>query len=284
MYEDFMVVILLTWYYLQARIKKSKKRTILCYPKKPVSYHVLYQLCRFNGFTITTIPQKADAVVYFEDTTYRTYDATIRMLGKENTVINYHCSDISKKKVDTIHTKVFGYSLEIDPQTYKGEYVKKGNANSLHNGIILSHPERPQKGYVYQLLVQNEVDDELVEIRLPIFKNIIPFAYLKYRPLSCRFLSNNNRVMLVKTEQVISKNEYQKIVLLCEKLGLDYGELDVLRDAKTKKLYIVDANNTPAGPPYQLPLSEYKRTMELMSRAFQQAFLVTFFAHLVILT
>ena len=43
----------------------------------------------------------------------------------------------------------------------KGKYVKKGNLNSLHNGVVLDHPEKPQKGFVYQTLINTEVNDNL---------------------------------------------------------------------------------------------------------------------------
>ena len=32
-------------------------------------------------------------------------------------------------------------------------------------------------------------------------------------------------------------------------MGIDYGELDILRDNNDGRIYIVDANNTPSGPP-----------------------------------
>jgi len=32
-------------------------------------------------------------------------------------------------------------------------------------------------------------------------------------------------------------------------MALDYGELDVLRNKNDGKIYIVDVNNTPQGPP-----------------------------------
>jgi hypothetical protein len=32
-------------------------------------------------------------------------------------------------------------------------------------------------------------------------------------------------------------------------MGLDYGELDAVRDAASGRLYVLDVNNTPFGPP-----------------------------------
>ena len=45
------------------------------------------------------------------------------------------------------------------------------------------------------------------------------------------------------------KDELNKIHRFCAKIGMDYGEVDVLRDRDDGRIYIVDANNTPSGPP-----------------------------------
>jgi len=122
-------------------------------------------------------------------------------------------------------------------------------------------------------LVNNVKNGEACDIRLPIFGKTIPFAYLKYRPTELRFSAKFKRVYIVKPDKVITNNEYKKILELCHKMGLDYGELDVLRDSDTQKLFIVDVNNTPAGPSLYLPMKEKIRAIWLMSDAFQQAFL-----------
>jgi hypothetical protein len=272
-YENCIMNFPLHLYYLQARMKNDNKKIILCYPERPNYSHTLEQVCRFSNFTITNKPQKVDAVIHFEDTTYREYDSVLSGLNKKYRVINYRCSDISKANVDKIHKKVFGYGLTINPQTYKGKYVKKGNLNSLHNGVILDHPEKPQKGFVYQTLINTESNGELIEARFPIFGKKAPFVYLKYRPLDNRFGSKNNRIEVVQPEKVVSKDEYKKILEFCQEIGLDCGELDVLRDNKTKKIYIIDVNNTPSSPPYEISFSAYKKCLQMMSDAFKQAFL-----------
>ena len=273
LYEEYIRLLPFKYYHLKALIKKNKRKTILSYPEKPVYYHLLYQICYFNGFTITNKPQKADCFIHFEDTTYRKYDLVIRKIAEKNRVINYRCWDISKKRVEKVHKQVFGYNLSIDPQAHRGNYLRKGNLNTLHDGVVLSYPEEPRKGYVYQRLVNNIKNGEACDIRLPIFGKIIPFAYLKYRPPELRFSDKFKRVYIVKPDKVITNNEYKKILELCHKMGLDYGELDVLRDNDTKKLFIVDVNNTPAGPSLYFPMKEKIRAIWLMSDAFQQAFL-----------
>jgi hypothetical protein len=259
-------------YYLEARLKTKDRKKIFFYPEKPIYYHALYQICHFSGFSITDKSKEADFVVNFEDTTYRKKHAVLDKLHKKNPVINYACRDISKVQVDKAHKKVFGYSISINPKTYKGKYVKKGNVNSLHNGILLDKPEAPEKGYVYQLLVNNVIKKESVEMRVPVFGTTIPFIYLKYRPLHSRFGSFNNRVELVKPEKLLSPAEYTNIIAFCREMGLDCGELDILRDKVTKKIYIVDVNNTPSSPPFQLPQKYFKTVLRMMSEAFQSAF------------
>jgi hypothetical protein len=272
-YENYIMNFPLHIYYLQSRMKNTTKKTILCYPEKPNYSHTLEQVCRFSNYTITNKPQKVDAVIHFEDTTYRKYDSVLSNLNKKYRVINYRCNDISKENVDKVHKKVFGYGVSINPQTYKGIYVKKGNLNSLHNGVVLNHTEKPQKGFVYQTLINTESNGELIETRFPIFGQNIPFVYLKYRPLDNMFGSKNNRIEVKHPEEVVSKSEYKKILAFCQEIGLDCGELDTLRDNKTKKLYIIDVNNTPTSPPYQLSFGAYKKCLQMMSEAFKQAFL-----------
>lgn len=259
--------------YIRPRAKTTNPKTILFYPQWPYACYTLYKICYYNGYTITNKPQHADAIVYFEDKTYRKPDALLQALHEKHFVINYNSRDISKKHVDEIHKKVFGYNLSIDPQTYKGKYVKKSDENSLHNYVILDTPQKPQKGYVYQRVVNNEINGEAIDLRLPIFGNKIPVSILKYRPVLSRFDAGNTRATIMKPEDVISPEEYKQILRFCREMNLDCGELDVLRDKDTKKLYIVDVNNTPGGPPLELTKDNLQRAIERMSAAFESEFI-----------
>ena len=100
--NEYFTYLPLKFWYLSAGLKKHSLKTILCYPDKPLYYHSLQQICYFSGYTITNIPQVADAVVHFEDATFGKHDQTLQRLGKKNKVINYHCFDISKEKVEKI--------------------------------------------------------------------------------------------------------------------------------------------------------------------------------------
>ncbi|MDQ6770676.1 MAG: hypothetical protein M3Z54_11900, partial [Gemmatimonadota bacterium] len=53
-------------------------------------------------------------------------------------------------------------------------------------------------------------------------------------------------------------------------IGMDFGELDVLRDRNSGKIYVVDANNTPAGPPTVLSKQDSARALHILLESFHQ--------------
>ena len=130
--------------------------------------------------------------------------------------------------------------------------------------------------FVYQKLIQNEVEDGLVEdMRVPIFRNKTPFVYLKYRSVKDRFVDRNHtnkKATIMEVAEVLSEDELNNIHRFFEKIGLDYGEVDVLRDRGDRRIYIVDANNTPSGPPSSISDDEGKVAIVRLSQAFEEAF------------
>jgi len=58
----------------------------------------------------------------------------------------------------------------------------------------------------------------------------------------------------------------------CSRIGLDYGELDVLRNKDDGKIYIVDVNYTPWGPPAKLSDDENRIALIRMSEVFKQLY------------
>jgi len=276
-YAEFsLITVPLTIYNFKSKLSLKPRKTILFYPDVPEFIQVLKQLCQFNAYKISydlKDAEKADAVIFFTDSTFREPDEKLKNIGKNRQIINFNSRDISKERVDRIQEKVFGYGLTINPETFKGKYVKKGNINAMHNGVILDKPEKASKEYVYQHVVNNVINDLVVDIRVPVFKDTIPFVYLKYRPLLTRFESDNVKSRVTKVEEVLSKEECEKIIQLCREMEIDHGELDILRDKDTKKLYVVDVNNTPGGPPFGLTRREYKNALQNMSNSFINAFL-----------
>ncbi len=253
-----------------------RAKTILTFPEEPDSKAVLYKICHLLGYRITRNTNKnVDLIINWEDTTYRCDYAVLNELNKSQQVLNLGCKDISKKRVDQVHQAVFGYSLAVDPLTHTGPCVKKSNNNCAHDGVILQCPvTETDEQAVYQIVVNNLVSDGYVQdIRVPIFgEKKIRFCYKKYRRLQDRFSNENTFVELCEVDTVLSAEENELLLHFCRCMGLDYGELDVLRDVDTRKLYVVDVNNTPSGPPNHLDDESVQRALRSLSEEFVSSF------------
>jgi hypothetical protein len=189
-------------------------------------------------------------------------------------MINGHCIDTTKKTVMRAAAEVFGYDYEIDPEVYHGVFVCKSDLNAKHDGIVLHAPTEPNPRYVYQRLINNSIGDGLVEdIRLIYMSGLLDFAYRKVRPINHRFSNTNSAVYIVPTSDVISAEEQDQIAVLCKSTGLQYGEIDTLRDRDDLRLYVVDINRQPNGPPNGLPARSAWRAVTTMAGNFRRAFL-----------
>ncbi|KRR10475.1 hypothetical protein CQ12_10485 [Bradyrhizobium jicamae] len=101
----------------------------------------------------------------------------------------------------------------------------------------------------------------------------LPLVYLKRRWKHQRFVNTNFEVKIVPTENVTSAQERKLILSFAREIGLDFGELDTLRDRGTGKLYIVDAAKTPFGPPGRLSFLQKRKAVKRISAAFRSEFL-----------
>jgi hypothetical protein len=277
MLEDtiFRIKWLLNYY----RNGKTNK-TILFYPQFPSKTTILHKIFTALHFNITNNPDKGHCLtIYWDDTTYRKPNSLIREMGKSGTVVNLNSMDISKSFVDEVFTRVFGYSCLIDCQTYSGYIVKKNEVNAFHDGMIVQGPVLREAGFVYQKLIDNSVDDGLTaDLRIPIINGVIPLIYIKYKPDEERFglfkrkHHRQKSVELHSPEALLSADEISKLIEFCKEFHLDYGELDVLRDRDDGKIYIVDVNNTPTGPPYMNP-KERQAALQKMTEVFVRQYL-----------
>ncbi|PLX22440.1 MAG: hypothetical protein C0599_06365 [Salinivirgaceae bacterium] len=269
-------------YYKRFRQNGKKHHTILFYPRFPDRKTVIKKILdRLNYNISSSLKLPYSKIIHWQDTTYREYDDTILTLAEKERVINFNCRDISKTKVDELHQEVFGYSTVIDPQKYEGKCVKKNILNAKHDGIILDCPinETPEEGFIYQKLIDNQYDETMVEdIRVSIIGNKIPLAILKYKPVEKRFggfRKNQDGIkapVVKEPGEVFSREEMENITILCQKIGLDVGEIDVLRNKNDGKIYVIDINNTPTGPSH-LTEEELDFAVGKLADAFESEFL-----------
>lgn len=264
--------------YLKALMQNNfRAKILLAYPDLPSRWHIIYKIAHNLGYRITNnLASPANVVINFEKATFGTLDDNLISLCEKYDVINYRSKNISKKHVDLLFEKVFGYSISIDPTSYEGLAVKKSDVNAMHDGTIITCPiSEIAEGFVYQRLVNCQVNDDMImEYRVPIFNGTIPFVYLKYRSIDDRFgfLPYNITIEIAEVWEVLTQEEVEKILLFCIEMGIDLGELDVLRDKDDGRLFIVDANNTPSGPPKSIRKKEAEIALKRLSIAFEKAF------------
>ncbi|WP_319405991.1 hypothetical protein [uncultured Desulfosarcina sp.] len=261
------------------------KRKILFYPEGPRDFHAIYKLLLFLGYHITSDPRDSYRMAIqwwlaFDGNPYAPQNRLAEIVGTRRNgcqVLNLQGNDISKNNVNATFAEVFGYSLAVDPRSHVGQCVMKLNWNALHKGKVIDCPAEPvDEDVVYQRLVRNETDDGFVEdIRVPVFRDKIPFVYLKYRAVGDRLvdrLHTNTKAITAETDDVLSEAEQTDICRFCRKMGLDYCEVDVLRDRENGRIYIVDANNTPSGPPSPISDDDGRIAVIRLAKAFQETF------------
>ena len=263
------------------------RKKILFYPDGPKDFHALYKILKYLGYRVGFDARKrCDLAIKwwlaFDGNPYapeKPFPA-VRHTGKGRNgarLLNIRCNDISKTRVNSTFEEVFGYALAVDPRKHTGKCVMKLNWNALHIGGVIECPVKSiDPDYVYQKLIANEVEDGLVEdLRVPIFGNKTPFVYLKYRSVKHRFVDRkhtNVKATIAEVADVLTADELNKVHRFCAKIGLDYGEVDVLRDSGDGRIYIVDANNTPSGPTSSISDAEGKIAVMRLSQAFEEAF------------
>ncbi len=257
-----------------------RRKKVFCYPQLPRPAYVLHKIILQCGYLIAGDPEEPfDVAIHWELGTYTPADAALARLAEHTNVINIEATDVSKSHVGEVFGKTFGYALAVDPRKHEGACVKKSEENHTHDGEVVFGPiKNPEAGYAYQRLVDNETEEGLVEdIRVPVFGGKVPFVYVRHKPVDERFDSGRRviiRARIAEAREVFSEEELERIGRFCSELGLDYGELDVLRDRKDERIYIVDANNTPGGPS-GLTRADRRVAIDRLSRAFEEAFATT---------
>lgn len=252
-----------------------KSQSILVFPEYPSRNSTLYKLGNLLGYTITNKPSKRNsALVYWENKTHRTEQNKLDQLQKKY-IINKGSVNISKVFVDATHLSVFGYNTMVNPTSHTGKMVQKSDTNAKHDGQLIEGPiDTPLSGSIYQILVDNTVNQDLiVDMRVPYIGEVTDFIYLKYRPIQERFENTTIKTELKKTDEHLSNTEIKQIEDFCKKSNLDFGELDVLRDNTSGKIYIVDVNNTPFGPPANIEKQDGKKALKRIAYYFEKNFI-----------
>ncbi len=244
--------------------------TIAFLPDRARPWYMIWPVVRAAGGRIVDDPAEADIVFQFED-------ATVSQPGSPppgftGRLVNFAATDVSKSKVGEAFEQAFGYPLALDPARHAGPAVEKSEVNGAHDGRIVTCPTPARPGRVYQRVVDNRCAARLglvEDLRTPTVGGRPAVVFLKRRRVGERFANANAEVVLARPEDVYSPAELEGIGRFCAALGLDWGGLDVLRDASEGRLYIVDANKTDMGPPIALPLSDKLHATRILAKTFR---------------
>jgi hypothetical protein len=193
--------------------------------------------------------------------------------------VNLFLVNTSKEFVAKSMEEHFGYTFKINPKTFNGYCIAKHNGNGTKSCFFLKCPINADEvfhDHCYQKIINytSKTDSStLYEIRVPIFKNIIPFTFFKTRNKGLRFTSKNRSMEIVPATAHLSEKECQDILSYCRNIGLEYGEIDILRSDDDGKIYIIDVNNTPWWPPNKLSDIDRNIALNMMWNSWIQAFL-----------
>lgn len=264
---------------LAARRAAAAPDAVLAYPFRPhieddyTLTHIAYTL----GLRLTSDPAASyAAAIYWHDTTRRPASPALERISGSMHVMNLFGNDISKTRVDAAMREVFGYGLGVDPRVTQGPFVDKSDSNALHDGRIVPGPlPNPDTGRVYQRLIRGRHVDGLVEeIRVPVIGDGVPFVHLKYKPPDDA-LSLSVRGTIADASTVLTDDEIGLLVRLSHSLGIDFGELDVMRDSADGRIYVFDANNTPCVRFVGVTGADRRATIDRLAESFEAAFLLT---------
>ena len=185
---------------------------------------------------------------------------------------NGYCLDISKSTLDRHHHDVFGYGVNVHPRTHSGPMLEKSEGNAVHDGREIEGPlaaAEVQPGKVYQRIIDNRTESGLFEdLRVVVINGQVPVVYRKRKSGEVRYTNETVEVDLAASPKtVLSEVEMVQIASISAKMRADFAELDILRDRQDGRIYCVDLNPTPYGPPAGLSKGQKAQATMLIQHA-----------------
>jgi len=271
--ERGVVVEVATWlpfyFAVSAAAPKTKAFKLAFSPDRARPWYLIWAAAKLAGADIIDDPAEADVIFHFEDATISGNPPPARRRAQAK-LINFECTDVSKSAVAAAFEATFGYDLTIDPRTFSGQAVEKSERNGAHDGRLVTCPTDPRPGRVYQRLIDTARRDGLVEdLRTPLVGGKAVCVYRKRRRIGERFANHNSEVELSRPAEIFSAAELDLLARFAAAIGLDWGGVDVLRDVRDGRLYVVDVNKTDMGPPIALPLKDKMASARALAAAFR---------------
>jgi len=217
------------------------------YPEREF-YTIIPIFMRLGWFATQDVNEQFDFAICWQDSTWVEPDAWLLQIAHSKPVLNIRCIDISKRRVEEEFVNTFERSSFVNPLTFEGRAVCKFDENARGGEIVELPVAEARKDRVYQVLIDASDGDAMVEYRVPFILGEIPMVYAEYKDQPIDTIKTRKRsVELRPPEAVFDSDEIKKIVAMCAAMGLDFGELDILRSTADGALYVLDVNKTPGG-------------------------------------
>jgi hypothetical protein len=259
-----------------AWVHGKRPPAVVTYPDLPSRRTALYKVCRALNWELTNAPRSnPHLTLRFEDQTKKDTAWPAWMSESNRATWNQGCTDIRKSTLERAHQESFGYGMSVDALRHVGPMVVKSELNAQHDGRTIQGPiaaKEQSTDSVYQIDIQN-VDEEgkYFDYRLVFIRGSISLAYRKYKSKSTRFTNMCESACITEVTQALSSEELRSTQRMMNLLHVDYAELDALRDAQSGKLFVIDVNPTPWGPPAELSAEQEVIAIKTMAKAFEQS-------------
>jgi hypothetical protein len=240
--------------------------TLNFFPERPLPRAQLAGMLALLGVRIGTDLRGGPQIAWQRGTWLRPGDAD----RLQPYAINRACTDVSKGRVDALWASICGYSIAVDPLTTAGPIVVKGEENAAHDWYLADGPlRRREPGKVYERLIDATADDLFIQSRPIIMRDRVPFVYAVHFPR--QHWRAQAETFPAQATDFYSATEVGQMLAFCAALGLEYGELDVLRENGTGRLFVIDANPTPVRP-HHIAAADEDAGQRLMAEAFGEVF------------
>jgi len=169
-------------------------------------------------------------------------DSVYKVLCENHDVINARCYDARKTYNEKVMMDVFGYNSIAD-SSYTGRVLKKSIYQGEHD-MTPVESVGDEDGYIYVKEIDNTDGKRVVDYRIYVFDDFIPFVIVKDKPIRKRYGgASKARLSVCDAYYYFEPDEIKNILSYCKQYGSHITELDVLRDNTDGRIYVVDNNN-----------------------------------------
>ena len=214
------------------------------YAHRPAPAAKIYGALRVLGMRAALAARGDQPTIAWDPYTVLTERALARLPPN---AINRRCVDVSKTRVAAAWAEVAGYGVAVDPLSWPGPMAGKSERNGMHDGRLLQGPLRRRRaGLVYERFVDTIVDGHARAQRTFVVGGASPLVFDIRRPRDNPF-DGVDEVATRSPADVYSTAELVLVLRFAEAIGMEYGEIDVVRDKGSGLIYAIDANRTPLG-------------------------------------